>query len=46
MQGAGTEQVDQAVRAAHAAHLIWKQRPARERGRYLRRIADVIRAHA
>lgn len=46
VQGAGTEQVDEAVRAAHTAHLTWKQRPARERGRYLRRIADVIRAHA
>ncbi len=46
VQGAGPEQVDQAVRAAHAAHLDWKQRPARERGHYLRKVADVIRAHA
>ena len=46
VQGSGPEQVDQAVRAAHAAHLDWKQRPARQRGHYLRKIADVIRAHA
>lgn len=46
VQGAGPDEVDRAVRAAHAAHLSWKQRPARERGRYLRQIAEVIRAHA
>ncbi|WP_156748130.1 aldehyde dehydrogenase family protein, partial [Mycobacterium sp. 1465703.0] len=46
VQGADTAQVDQAVRTAYAAHLDWKQRPARDRGRYLRQIADVIRAHA
>jgi acyl-CoA reductase-like NAD-dependent aldehyde dehydrogenase len=46
VQGAGPEEVDQAVRRAHAAHLSWKQRPARERGRYLRQIAEVIREHA
>jgi len=46
VQGAGPDEVDQAVRAAHAAHLSWKQRPARERGHYLRRIADILRAHA
>jgi betaine-aldehyde dehydrogenase len=46
VQGSGPEQVDQAVRAAHAAHLDWKQRPARQRGNYLRKVADVIRAHA
>ncbi|BBZ46144.1 aldehyde dehydrogenase family protein [Mycobacterium parmense] len=46
VQGAGPEEVDQAVRAAHAAHLHWKRRPARERGRHLRRIAEVIRANA
>jgi betaine-aldehyde dehydrogenase len=46
VQGAGPDEVDQAVRAAHAAHLSWKERPARERGRYLRQIAEVIRAHA
>jgi betaine-aldehyde dehydrogenase len=38
--------VDQAVRAAHAAHLDWKERPPRQRGRYLRKAAEVIRAHA
>jgi betaine-aldehyde dehydrogenase len=46
VQGSGPDEVDQAVRAAHAAHLFWKERPARERGRYLRQIAEVIRAHA
>jgi acyl-CoA reductase-like NAD-dependent aldehyde dehydrogenase len=46
VQGAGPDEVDQAVRAAHAAHLSWKQRPARERGRYLRQIADILRARA
>jgi betaine-aldehyde dehydrogenase len=46
VQGAGPDEVNQAVRAAHAAHLEWKRRPARERGRYLRQIADVIREHA
>ena len=46
VQGSGPQQVDQAVRAAHAAHLDWKQRPARQRGHYLRKVADVIRAHA
>jgi betaine-aldehyde dehydrogenase len=46
VQGAGAEQVDQAVRTAHAAFPGWRQRPARERGQYLRRVADVIRAHA
>jgi len=34
------------VRAAHAAHLDWKERPPRQRGRYLRKAAEVIRAHA
>jgi betaine-aldehyde dehydrogenase len=46
VQGAGPDQVDQAVRAAHAAHLDWKERPPRQRGRYLRKAAEVIRAHA
>jgi betaine-aldehyde dehydrogenase len=46
VQGSGPQQVEQAVRAAHAAHLDWKQRPARQRGHYLRKVADVIRAHA
>lgn len=34
------------MRAAHAAHLDWKERPPRQRGRYLRKAAEVIRAHA
>ncbi|HEY0227656.1 MAG TPA: aldehyde dehydrogenase family protein, partial [Mycobacterium sp.] len=46
VQGAGAVEVDQAVRKAHLAHLRWKQRSARERGAYLRKIAEVIRAHA
>ena len=46
VQGAGPDQVDQAVRAAHAAHLDWKERPPRQQGRYLRKAAEVIRAHA
>lgn len=46
IRGAGSPQVDLAVRAARAAQHNWWQRPARERGRYLRRVADVIRAHA
>jgi betaine-aldehyde dehydrogenase len=46
IQGAGPQQVDQAVRAAYAAHQEWRRRPARERGRYLRKVAEVIRAHA
>jgi betaine-aldehyde dehydrogenase len=46
VQGTGADELDQAVRAAHAAHLQWKRRPARERGRYLRRIAEVVRANA
>lgn len=46
IQGAGPDEVDQAVRAAHAAQQDWRQRPARERGRCLRRAAEIIRAHA
>jgi len=46
VQGSGAAEVDRAVRTAHAAHLSWKQRPARERGAYLRRIADTLREHA
>ena len=34
------------MRAAHAAHLDWKERPPRQRGRYLRKAAELIRAHA
>jgi betaine-aldehyde dehydrogenase len=46
VQGAGTAEVDAAVRTAHAAHLSWKLRPARERGTYLCRVADTLRDHA
>ncbi|WP_255457275.1 aldehyde dehydrogenase family protein [Mycobacterium sp. Marseille-P9652] len=46
VQGAGPDEVDQAVRAAHGAHLRWKRRSARERGRCLRLVAEAVRAHA
>jgi acyl-CoA reductase-like NAD-dependent aldehyde dehydrogenase len=46
VQGAGAGQVDQAVRAAHAAHFAWKARTPRERGRWLWKVAQVIREHA
>ncbi|WP_236792148.1 aldehyde dehydrogenase [Amycolatopsis sp. GM8] len=46
VQGAGPGEVDAAVRAAHAGHLKWKERPPLERGRYLHRIAQVVREHA
>lgn len=46
VQGAGAAQVDQAVRAAHAAHFAWKARMPRERGRWLLKVAQVIREHA
>jgi betaine-aldehyde dehydrogenase len=46
VHGAGSGQVDQAVRAAHAAQQEWGRRPARERGRYLRKVAEVVRANA
>lgn len=44
--GAGTEQVDEAVRTAHAAHFAWKARTPRERGKWLWKVAQVIREHA
>jgi betaine-aldehyde dehydrogenase len=46
VQGSGVAQVDAAVRAAYAAHEDWRVRPANERGRYLRKAADLLRAHA
>jgi len=46
IQGAGAEQVDQAVRAAHEAHFAWKARTPRERGKWLWKVAQVIREHA
>ena len=46
VQGAGPEQVDQAVRAAHEGHLAWKARTPRERGRWLWKLAQAIREHA
>jgi betaine-aldehyde dehydrogenase len=38
--------VDTAVKAAHAAWPAWKALPPSERAQYLRRAADVLRAHA
>jgi acyl-CoA reductase-like NAD-dependent aldehyde dehydrogenase len=46
VQGAGEKEVDQAVRTAHDAHFAWKVRTPRERGRWLRKIADAVREHA
>lgn len=43
---AGESDVDAAVRAAHAAFLTWAKVPPLERGRLLRRAAEVLRAHA
>ena len=40
---AGPEQVDQAVRSAHAAQKGWAALPWRERVRILRRAAEIIR---
>jgi acyl-CoA reductase-like NAD-dependent aldehyde dehydrogenase len=45
IQGAGEKETDRAVEAAYAAQPAWKARPPRERGRYLRVIADAIREH-
>ncbi|WP_116201328.1 aldehyde dehydrogenase family protein [Amycolatopsis circi] len=46
IQGGGEKEVDQAVRVAHDAHFAWKARTPRERGRWLRKIADTVRANA
>src|SRR6202012_2297241 len=46
VHGAGPDEADRAVRAAHAGQLTWRDAPAGERGRYLPQIAEVIRAHA
>jgi acyl-CoA reductase-like NAD-dependent aldehyde dehydrogenase len=46
VQAAGIEQVDAAVRTAHAAHFDWRARSPRERGRYLREAAGAVRDHA
>ena len=46
IHGSGTEQVDAAVRAASAAQPGWQARSPRERGRWLRRIADAVRDNA
>jgi acyl-CoA reductase-like NAD-dependent aldehyde dehydrogenase len=43
---AGAAEVDAAVRAAQAAQPAWANRPPRERGRYLREAAQLIRVHA
>jgi acyl-CoA reductase-like NAD-dependent aldehyde dehydrogenase len=46
IRGAGTAQVDAAVRTAHAAHYSWRARTPRERGRLLRAAAAAIRAES
>lgn len=46
VQGSGREEVDAAVRAAHAGHLNWKLRSPLERAGYLHRIAELLREHA
>src|ERR1700744_1070362 len=46
VHGAGPDEADRAVRARPAGQLTWREGRARERGRYLREIAQVIRAHA
>ena len=43
---ADADDVDAAVRAAHAAFPAWAATPPVERGRYLRRAAGVLREHA
>lgn len=42
MQAAGPEDVDAAVKAAHAAlkHPSWKQMPVSDRGKLMSRLAD------
>ncbi|MGZ0199444.1 aldehyde dehydrogenase family protein [Streptomyces sp. RM1] len=46
IQGAGEKQVDQAVTTAYEGHFAWKARTPRERGRWLHKIAQVVREHA
>ncbi|WP_328504680.1 aldehyde dehydrogenase family protein [Streptomyces sp. NBC_00457] len=46
VQGAGDKEVDQAVQVAYDAHFSWKARTARERGSWLRKIAQAVREHA
>ncbi len=42
---AGARDVDAAVKAAHAAFPAWSATPPLKRSEYLRRIAEVLRAH-
>src|SRR5690606_2399889 len=46
VHGAGLDEVEAAVQAAHEGFRAWSRRPARERGKYLREIAQLIREHA
>lgn len=47
VQGGSVEEIDGAVRAAHAAfEQNWRWLPARERGRLLRKVAEAIESHA
>ncbi|MFC8518184.1 aldehyde dehydrogenase family protein [Streptomyces sp. NPDC057257] len=43
VRGAGPKQVDEAVRAAHAAQPAWRAVTPRRRGEYLRQIAAALR---
>lgn len=46
IQGAGVSEVDQAVQAGYDAHFGWKARTPRERGKWLWKVAQVLREHA
>lgn len=46
VRGGGGGEVDAAVRAAAAGFERWRARPARERGQWLLKVADHLRAHA
>ncbi|MGY0063461.1 aldehyde dehydrogenase family protein [Streptomyces sp. LZ34] len=46
VHGAGDKEVDLAVQAAHEAHFAWKARTPRERGSWLRKIAQALRENA
>jgi acyl-CoA reductase-like NAD-dependent aldehyde dehydrogenase len=46
VQGVGEKEVDAAMRTAYDAHFTWKGRTARERGMWLRKIAQAIRENA
>ncbi|MDJ0358056.1 aldehyde dehydrogenase family protein [Paenarthrobacter sp. PH39-S1] len=43
---AGSADVDDAVQAAHQAFSLWRTTPARQRGRALLKLADLVEEHA